>query len=121
MRTEPRPLSWASLKHKAQKTPVKQLDLGVKLCAAEQAQWSCQGSPPPHVDTTEPYLRSEHVQDAVNRPSQQQPPNQEAGQHHIGEEGAEIHYLQGRQRSPPRQAEPLLQPAPPFPAHSWGP
>lgn len=72
------------------------------MCAAEQAQGSCQGSP--HVDTAEPYLRSEHVQDAVNRPSQQQPPNQEAGQHHVGEEGAEIHYLQRGQRPPVRQS-----------------
>lgn len=119
MRTEPRPLSWASLKHKAQKTPVKQLDLGVKLCAAEQAQWSCQGSPH-HVDTTEPYLRSEHVQDAVNRPSQQQPPNQEAGQHHVGEEGAEIHYLQGRQRPPPSGTAPTTA-STPLPCSQLGP
>lgn len=59
------------------------------------------------------------MQDAINCPSKQQSPDQEAGQHHIGEEGAEIHYLQGRQR--PLSRQPLLQQALHFPAHSWGP
>lgn len=42
----------------------------------------------------DPYLGREHVQDAIDGPSKQQPPDQEAGQHHVGEEGAEIHHLQ---------------------------
>lgn len=103
----------------ASKTPDTQLGLGVNAHEADQARWICQGSPPPppppclaHVETTDPYLRSEHVQDAINRPSQQQPPNQEAGQHHVGEEGAEIHDLQRRQRplsgrAPPAAGTPL--------------
>lgn len=59
------------------------------------------------------------MQDAIHCPSKQQPPDQEAGQHHIREEGAEIHYLQRRQR--PLSGQPLLQQTPSFPARSWGP
>lgn len=47
-----------------------------------------------HPDT---YLGREHVQDAIDGPSKQQSPDQEAGQHHVGEEGAEIHHLWRRQ------------------------
>lgn len=47
-----------------------------------------------------PYLGGEHVQDAVHRPSQQQPADQEAGQDHVGEEGAEVHHLQGAGQRP---------------------
>lgn len=64
----------------------------------------------------DPYLGREHVEDAVNGPSQQQPPDQEAGQHHVGEEGAEIHHLRKGQgptvwQSPPAAGTPSLLPA----------
>ena len=65
------------------------------------------------------YLGGEHVQDAVDGASQQQPPNQEAGQHHVGEEGAEIHHLQRRQ-GPTMGQGPPPSAASSLPVHSWG-
>lgn len=39
------------------------------------------------------HLGGEHVSNAVNRPSQQQTSHQETEQHHVREEGAEVHHL----------------------------
>lgn len=66
----------------------------------------------------DPYLGGEHVQNAIDGPSQQQPPDQEAGEHHVGEEGAEVHHLQRGQGPTVGQRAPCGQHR--LPAHSWG-
>lgn len=39
------------------------------------------------------HLGREHVRDAVDGPFEQQTSHQKAEEHHIGEEGAEVHHL----------------------------
>lgn len=47
----------------------------------------------PTVGGLSSHLGGEHVSNAVDRPSQQQASHQETEQHHVREEGAEVHHL----------------------------
>ena len=47
----------------------------------------------------EPHLRSEHVCNAVHGALQHQPPHQETEEHHVGEQRAEVHHLEGETTS----------------------
>lgn len=97
-------LPGASLQRPPQCPPHSTSSGSVKLREADEAQKSC----PCSWGARGPYLGSEHVKDAVDGPPQQQPPDQEAGQHHVGKEGAEIHHLQERTGTH-CGPEPLLQ------------
>lgn len=68
-----------------------------------------------------PHLGGEHDADAISRPIQQEPPDQEAEQHHIREERAEVQHLQKKMKwgftcGPPSQDPTLPLPPPVHPS-----
>ena len=50
-------------------------------------------------------LGGEHVDDPVHRTLQQQPAHQEAQEYHVGEQGAEVHYLRDSEKETKRGRE----------------